>query len=158
MLCFGVAEPIAVSKGFPPAFGVFADPNDANAPDPKPKALDAPPVGETNPLPGVALKGFALPCDDVSPPWRFEALREEVSPTEAPLAPLADVRSESLLELYVVKLARNGDEAMRRCRATYFVRLVHRLSIKTCCKAICINSTDARRDASIWNGEGPGLQ
>lgn len=40
-------------------FGVLAEPKDAKAPDPRPKALDAPPVGDVKP-PGVVLKGLAL--------------------------------------------------------------------------------------------------
>lgn len=94
------AVPMAVSKGFPPDFGVLADPKDAKAPEPKPKALDAPLVGDVRPPPGV-LKGLALPpCDEESPPWRFdrEALREE-SPADEPLGPFVDVDRESLPEL-----------------------------------------------------------
>lgn len=52
--CLGTADPMAESKGLPGVFGVFAEPNDAKAPEPRPKALEAPgPVGETSPLPGV---------------------------------------------------------------------------------------------------------
>ena len=50
------AEAMAESNGLPDVFGVFAEPNDAKAPEPKPNALEAPaPVGETRPLPGVVV-------------------------------------------------------------------------------------------------------
>ena len=56
-------------------FGVLAeDPKDANAPDPKPKAEDAPDVGEATLVVfkgEMALKGFDLPCEELSPPNRF---------------------------------------------------------------------------------------
>lgn len=93
------AEPIAVSNGLPPDFGVLAEPNEAKAPDPNPNALEAPVVGDAKLPPGV-LKGLALPCADVSPPWRLEkeALREE-SPADEPLGPFVDVVRDSLPEL-----------------------------------------------------------
>lgn len=98
-----IADPIAVSKGFPPDLGVLAEPNDAKAPEPSPKALEAPLVGDTRPPPGV-LKGLALPCAEVSPPWRLEkdALREE-SPADEPLGPLVDVVRDNLPELYATQ-------------------------------------------------------
>jgi len=99
-LDLATAEPMALSKGLPAVLGVLADPNDANAPEPRPKALEAPPVGDVKPAPGV-LKGLALPpCDDVSPPWRREkgAARDE-SPAEEPLGPFDEVERESLPEL-----------------------------------------------------------
>lgn len=68
----GVFEPIATafpkSKVPPDVFGGFAEPNEANAPDPKPNALDAPTVGEMSEAEGdIALKGFLLPWDELSP-------------------------------------------------------------------------------------------
>jgi hypothetical protein len=63
------------SKAVPAVLGVLPeDPNDANAPDPRPKAedADAPEVGDDMPdvLKGeMALKGFRLPS---APPKRFE--------------------------------------------------------------------------------------
>ena len=91
----------AASKGLPVDLGVLAEPNEANAPEPRPKALDAPPVGEARlPPPGVVteLKGFAFPCDELSPPNRLgnEALRP-VEESPWPLAP--GVERESLPEL-----------------------------------------------------------
>jgi len=65
------------SKAVPGVLGVLvADPKDAKAPEPSPKAVEAPAVGEAK-LPlvrgGMALKGFDLPpCEEVSPPKRFE--------------------------------------------------------------------------------------
>jgi hypothetical protein len=81
---FATAVPIAESKGLAEDLGVFADPKEAKAPEPRPKALEAPLVGETRPPPGVVLKGFGLLEDGVSPPWRFgkEALRLKESPLD----------------------------------------------------------------------------
>jgi hypothetical protein len=97
---------MAVSKGLPPDFGVLADPNepkDAKAPDPRPKALDAPPVGDITALPGVLLKGLDLPCDDLT-----VALREPGSPPPKPLAPLEGVLRESFDELEAGKSVTPG--------------------------------------------------
>lgn len=91
------------SFSFPPVppvspagvFGVFDDPKLANAPEPKPKAEEAPALGETKaPLPPelILLKGFDFPCDDVSPPKRFEDVK---------------VRGESVLDVSL--LARDVD-------------------------------------------------
>ena len=55
---------------------LLAAPKDANAPEPKPKADEPAVVGDASPPPvrgEIALKGFRPPCDDVSPPKRFEA-------------------------------------------------------------------------------------
>jgi hypothetical protein len=62
------------SKAVPGVLGVLAaDPKDANAPEPRPKAEEPPVVGDAKPL-GVSgatpLKGFLPPCDE-SPPNRF---------------------------------------------------------------------------------------
>ena len=59
-------------------FGVFDDPKLANAPEPRPKAEEAPAMGDAKaPLaPGVRLlKGFDFPCDGASPPNRFEDVK-----------------------------------------------------------------------------------
>ena len=58
------------SKTPPGVFGVFAEPKDANAPDPRPNALDAPVVGEATEVEvegGMALKGFLVLWDELSP-------------------------------------------------------------------------------------------
>jgi hypothetical protein len=78
------ADAMAVSKGFAEVLGVLADPNDAKAPEPRPKALDAPAVGDTRP-PGVVVNGFGLIDDGVSPPWRLE--KEALRLKESPLDP-----------------------------------------------------------------------
>lgn len=55
------------SKAPPRVFGVFAEPKDANAPDPRPNALDAPAVGDAMEEEGdMVLKGFLLLWDEVS--------------------------------------------------------------------------------------------
>jgi hypothetical protein len=88
---------MAVSKGLPPDFGVFAEPKEANAPEPRPKAL----VGEATP-PGVVLKGFDLACDGVLAPERLAY--EDGSVAEEPLCPLLGVVNDSLLVLIQTKL------------------------------------------------------
>lgn len=93
----GAAEPIAVSKGFADDLGVLAEPKLANAPDPRPKAPEAP-VGEVNPPPGVvALKGPFFAEEGASPPVRRE---KEAFFEESEL--LFPVLRESLLVLGVV--------------------------------------------------------
>lgn len=64
------------SKAVPGVLGVLpAEPKDANAPEPSPKAEEPPVVGDANPL-GVngdmALKGLRPPWDE-SPPKRLVA-------------------------------------------------------------------------------------
>lgn len=76
----------------PGVFGVFAEPNEAKAPEPRPKALEAPPpvVGEARALPGLEGKAPGFPS------WRLE---EEANLPESPVPPLAGVDKESLLVL-----------------------------------------------------------
>jgi len=75
------AEPRAESNGFPGVLGVFADdelPNDAKAPEPRPKALDALVVGDTRLPPGVKEANGFFPSDELSPPNRLkEVLRPD---------------------------------------------------------------------------------
>jgi hypothetical protein len=105
VLAEDVAAPSAASKGFPAVFGVLAEPNDAKAPWPKPKA-DAP--GETRPPPGVVmlLKGLLLlSCDELSPPNRLAKVVLLRPDGEASLCGLLpDVDRESLLELQIADL------------------------------------------------------
>ena len=75
----GVGEDIAAalkSKAVPGVLGVLAaDPKEANAPEPSPKAEEPPVVGEASPPGvngGIALNGFRPPWDE-SPPNRFVA-------------------------------------------------------------------------------------
>jgi len=74
LTCFsrvGVFAPTTLLKSNAPpgVFGVFEDPKDAKAPDPKPNALAAPAVGEARELAegDIALKGFLLLWEDESP-------------------------------------------------------------------------------------------
>jgi hypothetical protein len=89
------------SKAVPGVFGVLvADPNDANAPDPSPKAEDPAVVGEAKFVlvnGEMALNGFRPPCDELSPPKRFDA--ENVRVGGSAFSPW-DVDSDSLLVLY----------------------------------------------------------
>lgn len=63
------------SKAVPGVFGVLvADPNDANAPEPRPNADDPPVVGEVKPPVfngATPLKGFLPPCDESPLPNLF---------------------------------------------------------------------------------------
>jgi hypothetical protein len=76
LICFSTVGVLAAapttllkSSAPPGVFGVLEDPKDAKAPDPKPKALAAPAVGEARELVEglIALKGFLLLCEDESP-------------------------------------------------------------------------------------------
>lgn len=90
--------------------GVFAEPKDAKAPEPRPKALDAPVVGEAREEPpgvvaAVALKGSFLPWEEVAPPNLLEKepepLRAESPPVDVEV-PWLGVERESLPELWHV--------------------------------------------------------
>lgn len=64
------------SKAVPGVFGVLvAEPKDAKAPDPRPKAVEAAAVGEATEAAvrgEMALKGLVLPpCEELSPPRRL---------------------------------------------------------------------------------------
>lgn len=67
-------EPMMLPKSSAPpgVLGVFADPKEANAPEPRPNALDAPAVGDAIEVVegDMAAKGFLLLCAEVSP-WRL---------------------------------------------------------------------------------------
>lgn len=90
--CLGRADPMAVSNGLACDFGVLAEPKEAKAPEPRPKALEAPPpvVGEARALPGLEGK----PADLTSCRLEEEAFRPD-----SPGPPLSDVDKDSLLEL-----------------------------------------------------------
>lgn len=66
------------SSAVPGVLGVFAEPKDAKAPEPKPNAEEAPAAGEATAevvSGAMALKGLDRPpCDELSPPNRFEEL------------------------------------------------------------------------------------
>lgn len=80
-------------------FPARAEPNDANAPDPRPNALDAPVVGEVKPPGDIAPAGGRLK-DELS--WRlleFKLRRAPSLVSEVPSAGALLVDSDSLLEL-----------------------------------------------------------
>jgi len=103
------------SKAVPGVFGVFeAEPKDANAPEPRPKAVEAD-VGDATALVvrgDIVLKGFDRPCDEVSPPpKRFElekvrvgcslllSLRSEFMEREGLLVLIKNVSTWSLVRV-----------------------------------------------------------
>lgn len=92
------------SSAVPGVFGVFtAEPKEANAPVPRPKAEEAPVVGEAMPVVvdgEMALKGLDLPCEDESPPNRLAAakVRGESDFVLSLLGVGFEVVRESLLE------------------------------------------------------------
>jgi hypothetical protein len=98
-------SPIAAvlkSNAVPGVLGVLLEePNEANAPDPRPKADEPAVVGEARPGPTtgeMALKGLRPPCDDESPPKRFVAEKVRWGASGLSL----DVERESLLVLRCV--------------------------------------------------------
>lgn len=87
----------------PGVFGVLTDPKEANAPDPKPKAEDAPAEGELVASGEMVLKGFDLPWEEVSPNRRLlPKFRGGSVLLPSLLSPLID--SESLPVLLSVSL------------------------------------------------------
>lgn len=75
LICFSaggvfVDNPTTLPKSSVPpgVFGAFEDPNEANAPDPRPKALDAPAVGDEMADGESVPKGFLVLCEELSPP------------------------------------------------------------------------------------------
>ena len=95
---------MATSKGLPEDLGVLAEPKEAKAPEPRPKALVAEGVGEARLVPpGVVAewKGFLFPCDESPLPnlLEKEPLRPESVPVEGAVA-LPGVVRESLPELW----------------------------------------------------------
>lgn len=74
----GDARELPKSTDVAGVFGVFADdPKDANAPDPSPKAEEAPEVGEAMlavDKGAIELKGLDLPLEEPSPPNRLAAI------------------------------------------------------------------------------------
>ncbi len=95
--------PTTLKSSAPPvAFGVFAEPKDANAPDPKPKALDAPAVGEAIELVGVDANGFLPPCEELS--CLRLRLKERAEWSTEPFVLEVPVDSESLVLLNISSL------------------------------------------------------
>jgi hypothetical protein len=121
------AAPKVASNGFPGDLGVLAEPNEANAPEPRAKALDAAPIGDARLPPGVVTElSECFPCDVLSPPNRLtEGLRPDGLSWPEP------VERESLLELPqgVLELGRRTTMGWRNL--THLARRLHRLSMKT---------------------------
>lgn len=90
------------SKALPGVLGVFAEePKEANAPEPSPKAFDAPADGEETPVErgeDMALKGLDRPWE-LSGPKRFDECVRGSSGRELPsLSPAVD--RDSLFALH----------------------------------------------------------
>ena len=120
---FAVA-PRAESNGF--AADLVA-PNEAKAPEPRPKAVAAPPpIGDARLPPGVVAEpNEGFPSDELSPPNRLkEGLRPEALSWPDP------VERESLLELPRRWLKRNENGGREQTTATHLARRLHRLSMK----------------------------
>lgn len=127
----GVFDPPTAlkSKALPGVFrGVFADPNEANAPEPRLKAFDAPTVGEAREVVegDMALKGFLLLWDEVSP-WRLVEGNILSVDERGPLAPEPPVVRESLLELQKCMLAFSLNWRVAGEKSTHLERRVQRL-------------------------------
>lgn len=124
---FGCTSPIVAvlkSNAVPGVFGVLLEPNEANAPDPRPKADEPAVVGEARPGPttgDMALKGLRPPCDEESPPKRLLAEKVRWGASGFSL----DVERESLLVLRWVSVAIRGGGREH----TYLERRVHRFSL-----------------------------
>lgn len=120
------------SKAVPGVLGVFAaEPNEAKAPEPRPKADEPPVVGDARP-PGVnggmALKGLRPPCDE-SPPKRLVAETVRWCGSDLSLGSECDMESESLLVLLGgLRVSWSGSEDAGVMRA-YLERRVQRLSL-----------------------------
>lgn len=128
-----LVEVLPRSSDAPGVLGVLAeDPKDANAPEPSPKAEDAPFVGEATfvVVKGeIPLNGLGLPLAELSAPNRLvdEYVRGvSILLVSLPLLVELDVESESLLELSIELLATKPDSNFH---ATYFERRCQRLSI-----------------------------
>lgn len=141
----GVLVPTAAvlkSKAVPGVLGVLlADPNDANAPEPRPNADEPAVVGDDSPGPVMgerALNGLRPPCEDESPPKRFVAENVRWGGSGLSLLwPELVMDRESLLVLCTCRQSsrRNGSGGgwgggeLWFPQGPYFERLVHRLSL-----------------------------
>ena len=129
-LAAAVGVELPKSRDVPGVLGVFPeDPNEAKAPEPRPKAEEAPLVGEATLVVkgAIPLNGLDLLLNDPSPPNRFAGwYGREDSDLFISLFEF-DVERESLLELlhrlrnYVIALD-CGAHLDRRC---------HKLSMST---------------------------
>ena len=111
----------------PGVLGVLTDPNEANAPDPKPKAEDALAEGEFVARGETVLKGFDFPWEEESPIRRLLAkLRGESVLLPSLLSPPID--RESLLALVVVSFAQRISKEFSFSRSTYLDLRVHKFA------------------------------
>lgn len=89
------------SEALPEVFGVFADdPKEAKAPEPRPKAFEAPAEGDETPAERgeIAVKGLERAWE-LSGPKRFDEWLRGRSSLAPPSLSLPDTESDSLLEL-----------------------------------------------------------
>ena len=125
------------SKAVPGVLGVLvAEPKEANAPEPKPKAVDAPEVGDAM-LPvangGMALKGLDLPpWDDVPPLKRVRggcSLLGSLCSDGFMERESLEVLQEAKISMAAWKCSGQKAIGMRREREAHFERRVHRFSL-----------------------------
>lgn len=119
------------SKAVPGVLGVLAaEPNEAKAPEPRPKADEPPVVGDASP-PGVnggmALKGFRPPWDE-SPPKRLVADTVRWCGSDLSLFSECDMERESLLVLFGETGQLHVKPKVRGCVRAYLERRVQRFS------------------------------
>lgn len=132
LVAVGVLE-LPKSRDVPGVLGVFAvDPKDAKAPEPSPKAEDAPVVGVDAPVVvkgDMPFSGFALPPVVPSVPKRFAAEYVRVESGLVLSLPLVfglEVDRESLLELCREHAV---SDSIAKLATAYFERLCQRLSM-----------------------------
>lgn len=121
----GTSRP-GVFNSEPP--GVFGAPNEANAPDPRPKAEEALVDGEETPPDNgdIALNGFERPCE-LSGPKRLDG---RGSSTRAPSFASPDVDRDNLDELIKRRNHHiSHNDHLEEGHTTNFVRRVHRFAL-----------------------------
>ena len=156
-----------VSVFAPDVFVAFEDPKEAKAPDPRPKAEDAPTVGEAMPDVAVgvkALNGLALPWEDKSPPNLLEDGngRGESALKMSLLAFEWDVESVSLLVL-VSPVSRNSKaEGKILILRTALSEVIHKEGKASpeavhCARTKLVAADTAKRGVEVWNEKGRSL-
>lgn len=111
----------------PGVFGVLTDPKEANAPDPKPKAEDAPAEGEFVVNGEMVLKGLDFAWEDDSPARRL--LLEFRGESNLPLSLLSGPMDRESLPLLVIVSLCKGYPGVWFDQATYLDLRVHKFAL-----------------------------